>query len=152
MEKKKVALVIDDEADVRAYLQAVLEDCGFDVHTAADGLTGFDAATALQPDLITLDISMPDQSGVRTYRQLKTDETLKKIPVFIITGFSDKMRIFLKKLATFPFPEAFINKPVHPGELRKMITEQFSGESLPHQDETPSEDGAEAENANIRGK
>ena len=125
MTKKRVALVVDDEPDIRAYLGAVLEDNGFEVAMAVDGLEGFNKAVELKPDLITLDVSMPDQSGVRTYRQLKTDETLKAIPVFIITGFSDKMRTYLKKLAGFPFPEAFINKPVNPDELRKIITEFF---------------------------
>lgn len=127
MDKQKVALVVDDEADIRSYLGAVLEDSGFVVHMAEDGLKGMEEARRLKPDLITLDISMPDQSGVRTYRQLKTDEALKHIPVFIITGFSDKMRIFLKKLAGFPFPEAFINKPINPAELRKIITEHMNG-------------------------
>jgi CheY-like chemotaxis protein len=127
MDKKKIALVVDDEADVRTYLAAVLEDSGFEVHMAEDGLKGMAEARRLMPDLITLDISMPDQSGVRTYRELKTDEALKAIPVFIITGFSDKMRTFLKKLAGFPFPEAFINKPVNPAELRKIITDYMNG-------------------------
>ena len=127
MDKKRVALVVDDESDIRAYLGAVLEDSGFEVRTAEDGLQGFELASSLKPDLITLDISMPDQSGVRTYRQLKTDQELKGIPVFIITGYSDKMRTFLRKLAGFPFPEAFINKPVNPAELRKVINEHFNG-------------------------
>ena len=128
MQTNRVALVVDDESDIRAYLAAVLEDSGFDVQTAENGLQGFELAASLKPDLITLDISMPDQSGVRTYRQLKTNEELKHIPVFIITGYSDKMRTFLRKLAGFPFPEAFINKPVNPAELRKVITEQFNQE------------------------
>ena len=90
-------------------------------------MQGFELAASLKPDLITLDISMPDQSGVRTYRQLKTDQAHKSIPVFIITGYSDKMRTFLRKLVGFPFPEAFINKPVNPAELRKVINEHFTG-------------------------
>ncbi len=121
MEKKKKALVVDDEADVRVYLGALLEDSGFEVSMAEDGLQGIEVARNEKPDIITLDISMPDQSGVRTYRQLKTDEALKHIPVIIITGFSDKMRIYLKKLAGFPFPEGFMSKPVDPEELQKMI-------------------------------
>lgn len=121
MEKKKKALVVDDEADVRAYLGALLEDSGFEVSMAEDGLQGIEVARNEKPDIITLDISMPDQSGVRTYRQLKTDDALKHIPVIIITGFSDKMRTYLKKLAGFPFPEGFMNKPIDPEELQKMI-------------------------------
>jgi len=120
MAKKKRALVVDDEADVRAYLGALLEDIGFEVLTAEDGVQGIEAARREKPDLITLDISMPEQSGVRTYRQLKTEDSLKHIPVYIITGFSEKMSTYLKKLAGFPFPEGFLNKPIDPEELKKL--------------------------------
>jgi len=125
MEKKKVALVVDDEADIRAYLGALLEDSGFEVAVAADGVEGLNKARELKPDLITLDLSMPEESGVRTYRSLKSSAELKDIPVFIITGYSSKMRTYLKKLKGFPFPEAFIDKPVSPSELRKYVVEQF---------------------------
>jgi len=123
MAKKKRALVVDDEADVRAYLGALLEDIGFEVLMAEDGLQAIEAARKEKPDIITLDISMPEQSGVRTYRQLKTEDALKNIPVIIITGFSEKMSTYLKKLAGFPFPEGFINKPIEPEELKKLIME-----------------------------
>ena len=123
MAKKKRALVVDDEADVRAYLGALLEDIGFEVLMAEDGLQAMEVASKEKPDLITLDISMPEQSGVRTYRQLKTDDALKSIPVIIITGFSEKMSTYLKKLAGFPFPEGFVNKPIEPEALKKLIIE-----------------------------
>ena len=121
MAKKKRALVVDDEADVRVYLGALLEDIGFEVLTAEDGVQGIEAARREKPDLITLDISMPEQSGVRTYRQLKTEDDLKHIPVCIVTGFSEKMSTYLKKLAGFPFPEGFLNKPIDPEELKKLV-------------------------------
>jgi CheY-like chemotaxis protein len=127
MAKKKRALVVDDEADVRAYLGALLEDVGFEVLMAEDGVQGIEVARKEKPDLITLDISMPEQSGVRTYRQLKTEDPLKKIPVIIITGFSEKMSIYLKKLSGFPFPEGFVNKPIEPEELKKLIEDVVKG-------------------------
>jgi len=123
MAKKKTALVVDDEADVRVYLGALLEDIGFEVLTAEDGLQAIEVAREAKPDLITLDISMPEQSGVRTYRQLKTEDALKNIPVIVITGFSEKMSTYLKKLAGFPFPEGFVNKPIEPEALKKLIME-----------------------------
>ncbi len=126
MPEKKRILVVDDEADVRAYLSALFEDAGYAVLTADDGLQALDVTHREKPDLITLDISMPEQSGVRTYRQLKTEEGLKQIPVIIITGFSEKMSIYLKKLSGFPFPEGFVNKPVVPAELTKMVEEIFN--------------------------
>ena len=125
MSKKPIALVVDDEADIRTYLSALLEDEGFEVVQAANGVECIDKAKEVKPDLITLDLSMPEESGVRSYRTLKGSAELKNIPVFIITGYSSKMRTYLKKLKGFPFPEAFIDKPVSPEELRKYVSEQF---------------------------
>lgn len=126
MNSKKFILVVDDEDDILTYLSALLEDNGYEVATAKDGLHAMEAVKARKPDLITLDITMPEQSGVRTYRELKTDEDLKKIPVFIITGV-DLMRTYLTRLAGFPFPEAFLTKPVEKDELLDMISTQLKG-------------------------
>ena len=68
---KRTILIVDDEPDVAAYLKAFFEDNGFRAVTAADGKQGFEKATAEHPDLITLDITMPEESGVRMFRDLQ---------------------------------------------------------------------------------
>ncbi len=123
MSEKKKILVVDDEKDVLAYLTTLLEDNGYETISAEDGKKGFDIAKSEKPDLITLDITMPDQSGVRTYRYYKEDDELKDTPVIIITAIGDEMRSFLKKLAGFPEPEGFMNKPIDAKELLKMISD-----------------------------
>ncbi len=123
MSEKKKILVVDDEKDVLAYLTTLLEDNGYETISAEDGKKGFDIAKSEKPDLITLDITMPDQSGVRTYRYYKEDDELKDIPVIIVTAIGDEMRSFLKKLAGFPEPEGFMNKPIDAKELLKMISD-----------------------------
>ena len=62
------------------------EDNGFAVVTAADGEEAEQKVKSEMPDLITLDISMPEKSGVRFYRETKNDATLKNIPIVIVTG------------------------------------------------------------------
>ena len=123
MDKKKRILVVDDEQDVRSYLIALFEDNGYETLAAKDGIEGFKIAKAEKPDLISLDIAMPDQSGVRTYRQYKKDPDLKDIPVIIITAVGDNLRIYLKKVSGFPIPEGFMNKPIDPEELIAMTKE-----------------------------
>ncbi|MBU0995993.1 MAG: response regulator [Proteobacteria bacterium] len=123
MSEKKKILVVDDEKDVLTYLTTLLEDNGYETVSAGDGLKGFDLAKSEKPDLITLDITMPDQSGVRTYRYYKEDEELKDIPVIIVTAIGDSMRSFLKKLAGFKEPEGFMNKPIDEAELLKMVSD-----------------------------
>ncbi|MFO7557751.1 MAG: response regulator [Desulfobacterales bacterium] len=123
MSEKKKILVVDDEQDVVTYLTALFQDNGYETITAKDGIEGFDLAKKVQPDLITLDITMPDQSGVRTYRYYKGNDDLKDIPVIIVTAIGDSMRNFLKKLAGFPEPEGFMNKPIDEEKLIKMVSD-----------------------------
>ena len=123
MSEKKKILVVDDEQDVLTYLTALFQDNGYETITAKNGIEGFDLAKTLKPDLITLDITMPDQSGVRTYRYYKGNDNLKNIPVIIVTAIGDSMRSFLKKLAGFPEPEGFMNKPIDEEKLLKMVSD-----------------------------
>lgn len=126
MSEKKKILVVDDEQDVLTYLTALFEDSGYMTVTAKDGVEAMDVARSEKPDLITLDITMPDQSGVRTYRYYKQDENLKAIPVIIVTAVGDSMRSFLSKLSGFPEPEGFMNKPIDPEELIRTTEKLLS--------------------------
>jgi CheY-like chemotaxis protein len=80
-----------------------------------------------KPDLVILDVLMPRQSGIKMYRELKTDDSLKNIPVIILSGIT--RRTFLRSqeaLTEFggqnvPEPEAYIEKPVAPEELAEII-------------------------------
>jgi CheY-like chemotaxis protein len=122
MRHKKRAVVVDDEDDICAYLSTLLRDSGYDVIVAHNGAQALEFAKEEKPDIITLDISMPESTGVKAYRTLKTDEQLKKIPVCIITGVDD-MNIYFKKLRGFPIPEAYFSKPVDADVLLKTINE-----------------------------
>lgn len=123
MSEKKKILIVDDEQDVLTYLSALFQDHGYETIIAEDGVQGFEQAKRQKPDLITLDITMPGQSGVRTYREYKQDDALKDIPVIIVTAIGDSMRSFLKKLRGFPEPEDFMNKPIDEEKLLKMVSD-----------------------------
>ncbi len=126
MSEKKKILVVEDESDVSTYLTTLFEDNGYDTITAEDGVKGLDMAKAEKPDLITLDIAMPEQSGVRTYRQYKTEPETKDIPVIIITGIGESMETYLKKLSGFADPEGFMSKPIDRDDLLKMVSDLLS--------------------------
>lgn len=119
-EKKRV-LVIDDEPDTLTFLSTVLEDSGFETCTASDGESAIRAVEERPPDLVTLDITMPEKSGVAVYRFIKEQDRFKKIPVIIITGISDDFRRFISTRRKVPAPEGYISKPVDHEELVKMV-------------------------------
>jgi CheY-like chemotaxis protein len=126
MSEKKTILIVDDEQDVRTFLKSLLADHGYTTIEAADGVEGLKLAREASPDLITLDITMPEQSGVKSYRQLKDDNQLAKIPVVIITAVGDPMEHFLKTRKQVPNPEGFMAKPIDQDKLLKMIADLLS--------------------------
>ena len=126
MSKKKKILVVEDEEDVLTYLTTLFQDNGYDTVSAVDGVEALDRARTEKPDLISLDIAMPDQSGLRTYRQYKKDDELKDIPVIIVTALGDSIRSFLKRLGGFPEPEGFMTKPIDKEKLLKMVADLLS--------------------------
>ena len=119
----KKILVVDDEQDTVNYLTTLFEDNGYQTVTAGDGLKAVEKARTEKPDLITLDITMPDQSGMRTYRQYKQDTELKQIPVIIITAMGEDVNSFIKRLQGFVEPEGFMTKPIEPDKLVKMTAD-----------------------------
>ena len=121
MDVKKRILVVDDEVDVLTYLCTLLEDNGYQTLRALNGIEAIESAKSHRPDLITLDMSMPEQSGVRTMRELKADPQLATIPVVIVTGIGESMNTFIQKIPHFPRPEGFIAKPISQDEFLGLV-------------------------------
>ncbi len=108
----KRILIVDDEPDVITYLSTLLQDNGFETLSATDGKEAFEKALKEHPDLICLDISMPNESGVRCYRNLCEDEKTKDIPVFIVTGISKDFKHFIGTRRQVPPPIGYFEKPI----------------------------------------
>jgi CheY-like chemotaxis protein len=117
----KIVLVVDDDPDAREYLTTVLQDNGVASSTAKDGVEAIAAIEQKKPDLVALDITMPEKSGVAVYRKLKQDENLKDIPVVIITGVSEDFKKFISSRRQVPPPEGYISKPVDAEQFIKMV-------------------------------
>ncbi|MHC4862147.1 MAG: response regulator [Planctomycetota bacterium] len=120
-ESAKRILVVDDEEDILTYLSAMLSDAGYEVTAARNGREAIEAVRADRPDLVSLDISMPEESGIRFYRNVKEDEGLRSIPVVVVTGIVNpwasksgegSLEKFLSSRRQVPPPEGFFEKPV----------------------------------------
>ena len=123
----KKVLVVDDDPDVRLFSITVLEENGYIPIEATNGEEGMVFVRKDPPDLVLLDVLMPRESGVRLYRQIKTDAKYKKIPVIIMSGITEKSFLRSQKALTefggdpVPEPEAYLEKPVEPEELAAAI-------------------------------
>jgi CheY-like chemotaxis protein len=137
----KTVLVVDDEQDVREYLSTVLEDAGFRVATAADGVQALERVVSAVPDLISLDLVMPNKSGLRFLHDLRRKQEWRDIPVVVVTahahdelGGEDFADIFSKqKLAG---PSSYLEKPANPGQYVALICEKLGVDTVRNSEET----------------
>jgi DNA-binding response OmpR family regulator len=123
MSDKKKILIVEDEPDLVETLKLYFSENGFDTVEAFDGQEGFAKAESEKPDLITLDISMPGESGVKMYRKLISSDKTKDIPVIIVTAAPAELKSFIKRMKTFPDPEGYFEKPVNREELLAKVKE-----------------------------
>lgn len=124
---KKKVLTVDDEYQAREIIVTMLEENDYVPLIARNGEEAVKIIKEEAPDLIILDVLMPEKSGIKLYRELKTTESLKKIPVVICSGVA--RRTFLRSHTapskrgreSLPEPEAYMEKPVRPDSLVKII-------------------------------
>lgn len=126
MKERKTILVVEDEPDEVAYLSALFVDNGFDVISAGNGQAGFAKAKSQHPDLITLDISMPEESGVRMFRDLQEDPATAGIPVIMITGVTHDFKRFIETRRHVHPPAGYFDKPPDREQLLARINEILS--------------------------
>jgi DNA-binding response OmpR family regulator len=128
----KKILVVDDEMDMRIFVSTVLETGGYQPVTCRNGKEGFRRALAEPPDLIILDVMMPDAGGVQMYRDLKTDPKTAGIPVIMLsavgeTGFAHYLNMLNVHLPDhIPPPAAYLEKPADPAELLAAVRRSLS--------------------------
>lgn len=119
-------LVVDDEPDILEILQYNLEKEGYAVRVAGNGKKGVEEAKAFLPDLILLDIMMPDQDGVETCRQIREVPELQNIYVIFLTARAEEY----SEIAAFDVgADDYIVKPIKPRALMSRISALFRRES-----------------------
>ena len=123
MSDNKKILVIDDDPSIITFMTALLEDNGYEVVTAENGAIGLEKLKAEKPDLVLLDITMPEKSGVRFYRDVRENEETKGTPVIMVTGVMQEFKNFISSRRQVPPPDGYLTKPVDQALLLKTITE-----------------------------
>jgi CheY-like chemotaxis protein len=123
MAVKKKILIVEDDKDQCTWLSTLFEDNGYETITAPDGQAGFQMAKDDHPDLITLDISMPEESGIKMYRNLHEDNSTSNIPVIMITGVSPEFKKFIERRKQVNPPAGYFEKPVEQEALLQKVRE-----------------------------
>lgn len=107
-------LVVDDERDVRAFLAELLEDQGYAVRTAEDGMEAMAMVQEEKPDLILLDLLMPRETGTNFFRKIHNKKEYGDIPVIIISGLPGRHLAVSKSVPVF-------DKPIDEKRLLEVI-------------------------------
>ncbi|HIJ78001.1 MAG: hybrid sensor histidine kinase/response regulator [Desulfobulbaceae bacterium] len=111
-------LVVDDDFVNRMLLREILVSSGYEVHEASNGYEAFDFAKSLMPELILLDIMMPDIDGYEVCKRLKNDAQVKDIPVIFITALSNPADL----VRGFDVgAEDYLSKPINVEEVKARV-------------------------------
>ncbi len=116
---KKLILCIEDEAEMIDLIRLILTRRGFDVRGANGGKEGLEIMRREHPDLILLDLMMPDMDGWEVYQQMKADDTTKNIPVIVVTAKAQSIdKVLGLHIAKV---DDYIAKPFSPQELLTSV-------------------------------
>lgn len=119
-------LVVDDEMSFRFYLKVLFETGGYHVEAARNGNEGLKMARLCKPDIVVLDVMMPQQGGLEMYRGLRSEPALRNVPVIMLSAvgagtFAHGLAMVGLAQGDLPPPQAYLEKPPCPDELLKTV-------------------------------
>jgi DNA-binding response OmpR family regulator len=119
MADKRRVLCIEDEPEMIDLIRLILERKGFEVLGAVGGQEGLDVVRHEKPDLVLLDLMMPDVDGWEVYRQMKADDELQHIPVVVVTAKAQSIdKVLGLHIAKV---DDYVTKPFGPGDLVESV-------------------------------
>jgi two-component system alkaline phosphatase synthesis response regulator PhoP len=124
--EEKTVLVVDDEPDVVSFFKSALEDAGFNVVTASNGFEALEQVKKKIPDFISLDLVMPEKSGLKFFYELRKNKDWQKIPVTIVTAhasdeFGKKDISEIMGSTMMSGPKTYLEKPVSAPRYVNMV-------------------------------
>lgn len=117
-QQKRTILIVDDEEDVLDLLQLVFETSGFAVRRASSGKTAVSSAWEEPPDVVLLDVMMPEMDGWQVLRTLKGDERTRNVPVVMLSARAERRD---KMIGLQEGAEGYIAKPFSPAEVVREV-------------------------------
>lgn len=115
----KLVVCIEDEQEMIDLVQLILGRRGFEVEGANGGLEGLEKVQQKKPDLVLLDLMMPDMDGWEVYQRMKSDESTREIPVIVVTAKAQSIdKVLGLHIAKV---DDYITKPFGPQELLESV-------------------------------
>jgi len=118
-----LVIIIDDEEDITTFLGMALEDSGYRVQTLNEATHAVELLRREKPDLLCLDLLMPEQTGASLYQEIRGDATLCKTPVLILSGLNarEELSALLHQDPTMEPPAGYLEKPLETETFLQLI-------------------------------
>src|SRR4030067_596014 len=119
----KKVLIVDDDPDLVEAVSTILESKGYAVAKAYGGVEGLKKARTENPDLIVLDVMMPDKDGYTVCKELKADKKYRSIPILLLTAVVSHIPTtkYTHQMGMDMEADDYMDKPVEPEELVKRV-------------------------------
>jgi DNA-binding response OmpR family regulator len=122
MAKKKTVLIVEDEANIANAQKLILED-HYSIHIASDGDTGMQKIRQLKPDLVVLDLMLPNRGGYDICFSMQQDPELSKIKVLMVTALNQPVD---RQKGVLVGADSYLTKPFEPsqllGEVKRLLS------------------------------
>jgi len=119
-EMRKKVVCIEDEPEMIDLVRLILGRKGFELIGAVGGREGLETVRQVRPDLVLLDLMMPDMDGWEVYQQMKADEELREIPVIVVTAKAQSIdKVLGLHIAKV---DDYVTKPFGPQELLESVS------------------------------
>ena len=116
----KKILVVDDEPDITTYMEMLLNEAGFEVLTAEDGMAAMEVAKREKPGLVILDLLMPKGTGIDFYRRMRRNKEIANTPVIVVSALASRDLAVGKAVAAF-------DKPIDPDKFLAAVKQAVNG-------------------------
>ncbi len=123
--------LIEDEEDILQLLTMAMEQAGWEVAVARDGILGLELVRRRRPDLVVLDIKMPRMNGYQVLTRLHLDSTLVRIPVIVMTSQAAGEKLSDEEWARRLRVNRFISKPFSPEQMVELVREELGRPTSP---------------------
>lgn len=123
---------MEDEMDMRFYLKTMVRSLGLESILTRDGVQGLLTLGALRPDLIILDVMMPEKGGGLVYQELKTNPLYRDIPLILFSGVDFQSFVHyikmlnLNRVEKIPYPKYYVEKSADPDYLKEVIKKNIT--------------------------
>ena len=125
----KKILVIDDNQDMHVLIENLLEENDFEFGFAFDGKDGYNKIISFGPDLIVLDVQMPEMDGFELFTKLMQEKKVDGVPVIFLTGIAEKRGVHFQEKDVQEFYKTqkvfYLEKPLNPDKFEKLVKSQI---------------------------